>query len=140
MFSKVILAGYLTRDPELKYTTKGTPVCSFGVGVNRSWTTESGEKKEDVTFVDCTAWNRSAETICQYLKKGYPILVEGELRCNTWETQAGEQRSKLYVHVEGHTFLPRRDHGASPAPASRKERVPAETGGHGADAKDDVPF
>ena len=79
-FNRVILAGNLTRDPELSYTPSGTPVCKFGLAVNRSWTNkQTNEKQEESMFIDCTAWTRSAEVINQYCRKGKPLLVEGRL-------------------------------------------------------------
>ena len=79
-FNKVILAGNLTRDPELRYTPKGLAIAKIGLAINRSWKAETGEAKEEVTFVDIDAFGKQAETIGQYLKKGRPILVEGRLR------------------------------------------------------------
>jgi len=78
-FNKVILAGNLTRDPELKYTSKGTAIASFGMAINRKWKSETGETKEEVTFVDIDAFARQAEVVSQYFKKGRPILIEGRL-------------------------------------------------------------
>ena len=79
-FNKVILAGNLTRDPELRYTPKGTAVVKLGMAINRTWKSETGENKEEVTFVDVEAWDRQAEVIAQYMRKGRPILVEGRLK------------------------------------------------------------
>src|SRR6185503_8159855 len=105
-FNKVILMGNLTRDPELRYTPKGTAVAKLGLAVNRVYTTESGEKKEEVTFIDVDAFARQAEIISQYLKKGRPILVEGRLRQETWDDKAtGQKRSKLSVVLENFQFL-----------------------------------
>src|SRR5207249_256132 len=105
-FNKVILAGNLTRDPELKYTAKGTAVTKITVAINRSWKTEAGEAKEEVTFVDVDAFGRQAEVVAQYLKKGRPILIEGRLRYETWEDkQTSQKRSKLGVVLEGFQFL-----------------------------------
>ncbi|MST00930.1 MAG: single-stranded DNA-binding protein, partial [Pedosphaera sp.] len=78
-FNKVILIGNLTRDPELRYTSKGTAIAKIALAVNRNWTSETGEKKEEVTFVDVDAFGKQAEVIGQYLKKGRPIMVEGRL-------------------------------------------------------------
>src|SRR6476660_1796309 len=78
-FNRVILAGNLTRDPELKYTSKGTAVARIGMAINRTWKNETGEQKEEVTFVDVDAWGRQAEVIAQDVKKGRPLLVEGRL-------------------------------------------------------------
>ena len=82
-FNKVILAGNLTRDPELRYTPKGTAIAKIGLAINRTWKSETGETKEEVTFVDVDAFGRTAEIIAQYLKKGRPILIEGRLRYDT---------------------------------------------------------
>ena len=84
-FNKVILAGNLTRDPELRYTPKGTAIARIGMAINRTWKSETGETKEEVTFVDVEAWGRQAEVISQYLKKGRPLLVEGRLKLDQWE-------------------------------------------------------
>src|SRR4051794_1493601 len=97
-FNKVILMGNLTRDPELRYTPKGTAVAKLGLAVNRVWKSETGESKEEVTFVDVDAFGRSAETIAQYCKKGRPILIEGRLRQDTWDDkQTGQKRTKLGI-------------------------------------------
>jgi single-strand DNA-binding protein len=105
-FNKVILMGNLTRDPELRYTPKGTAVAKIGLAVNRVYTTDSGEKKEEVSFVDVEAWGRQAEVIGQYMKKGRPLLVEGRLRLDTWEDKNTHQKqSKLKVVLEGFTFV-----------------------------------
>ena len=84
-FNKVILAGNLTRDPELRYTPKGTAIAKFGLAINRTWKTETGEAKEEVTFVDVDSFGRQAEVIAQYMKKGRPLLVGGRLRLDQWD-------------------------------------------------------
>ena len=100
-FNKVILAGNLTRDPELRYTPKGLAIAKLGLAVNRRWTNEAGEQKEDVLFVDVDAFGKQAETIGQYLRKGRPILIEGRLRLDTWDDkQSGQKKSKLGVVLE----------------------------------------
>ena len=105
-FNKVILAGNLTRDPELRYTPKGTALVKFGMAINRTWKSESGESKEEVTFVDVDAWDRQAEVIAQYFRKGKPILVEGRLQQDTWEDKTThEKRSKLKVRLESFSFI-----------------------------------
>jgi len=152
-FNKVILAGNLTRDPELRYTPKGLAICKFGLAINRNWTTESGEKKEEVTFVDIDAFGRQAETIAQYLKKGGGVMIEGRLRLDQWDDkQTGQKRSKLGVIVEGFQFTgsPNRGEGGeAPAPRPRPAAAAAATpttqppaGGdeHPPEAEDDVPF
>jgi single-strand DNA-binding protein len=97
-FNKVILLGNLTRDPEVRYTPKGSAVCDLGIAVNRVYTTDSGEKREEATFVDVTFWGRTAEVAGEYLKKGRPIFIEGRLQLDSWEDkQSGQKRSKLKV-------------------------------------------
>jgi single-strand DNA-binding protein len=148
-FNKVILAGNLTRDPELRYTPKGTAVAKIGLAVNRTWTTETGEKKEEVSFIDIEAWGRQGEVIAQYLKKGRPLLVEGRLKLDTWEDKNTKQKqSKLKVVLESFSFL---DSGRGDAPnaAPTAPRAAAAAGpaavAEPADAEppppeDDVPF
>src|SRR5438876_8693888 len=105
-FNKVILAGNLTRDPELRYTPKGTATARIGVAINRTWKSETGETKEEVTFVDVDAWGRQAEVISQYLKKGRPILMEGRLKLDQWEDKNTHQKqSKLRVVLESFSFI-----------------------------------
>src|ERR1700758_3123493 len=105
-YNKVILVGNLTRDPELRYTPKGMAIAKVGLAVNRNWTSESGEKKEEVTFVDVDIFGRTAENVAQYMKKGRPILIEGRLRLEQWDDkQTGQKRSKLGVVGEVVQFL-----------------------------------
>jgi|ERR1043166_2508557 single-strand DNA-binding protein len=147
-FNKVILAGNLTRDPELRYTPKGTAIAKIGLAINRTWKTETGETKEEVTFVDIDAFGRQAETIGQYLKKGRPILVEGRLRLDTWEDkQTNQKKSRLGVVMESFQFMDSNRGGdASPAgspsrPARATTPPPEPNGEPDAPAvEDDVPF
>jgi single-strand DNA-binding protein len=152
-FNKVILAGNLTRDPELRYTPKGTAVVRITIAINRTYTTDTGEKKEDVTFVDVDAFARQAEVISQYLKKGRPILIEGRLKYDTWEDkQTNQKRSKLGVVLEGFQFIDSKPGDASGAvaepPRARPptaSSVPAATPPPPAEeapppSEDDVPF
>lgn len=163
-FNKVILAGNLTRDPELRYTPRGMAIAKFGLAVNRSWKDgETGELKEEVTFVDVDAFGKQAETIGQYLKKGRPILVEGRLKLDSWDDkQTGQKRSRLGVVLESFTFLDggnTREGGgaggggddysapAQPAPRQRpapsQSQPPSSGGGSGYNPppeEDDVPF
>ena len=105
-FNKVIIAGNLTRDPEMRYTPKGMAVAGFGLAINRKWKTETGEMKEEVTFVDVDAFGRQAEVIAQYMKKGRPLLVEGRLRLNEWEDKNTHQKvTKLRVVLESFSFI-----------------------------------
>jgi single-strand DNA-binding protein len=110
--NKVMLIGNLTRDPEIKYTPKGTAIAAFGLAVNRNYTTESGEKREEVTFIDLEAYARLAEIIGEYCKKGRPIFVEGRLKLDTWDDkQSGQKRSKMKVIVETMQLLGGREGG-----------------------------
>src|SRR3712207_6768383 len=101
-FNRVVLAGNLTRDPELRFTNNGIPVCQFGIAVNRV-----RSKSEEVDFFDITAWRELGETIANYKKKGDPILVEGRLQYRTWEAQDGSKRSKVDVVADNVQFLGR---------------------------------
>ncbi len=151
-FNRVIIAGNLTRDPELKYTPKGTAVCKIGLAVNRVYSTESGEKKEEVTFIDVEAWGRQGETLAQYMKKGRPLLVEGRLKLDTWEDKNTKQKqSKLKVVLESFSFIDSRAGGEGgaggggekprPRPAATPS-APTDNGGGSAPPPedDDVPF
>jgi single-strand DNA-binding protein len=124
-FNKVIIAGNLTRDPELRYTPKGTAVARLTLAVNRTWKNETGESKEEVSFIDVDVWARQAEVIAQYMKKGRPLLVEGRLKQDTWEDKNTHQKqSKLKVVLEGFTFIDSK--GAdSAAPAAARPSAPA---------------
>jgi single-strand DNA-binding protein len=105
-FNSVILCGHLTRDPELRYTPQGVPVCDFGLAVNRKYTRKSGEKVEEVAFVDVTAWSRQAEIAGEYLSKGRAVLVAGHLTQDRWQDEAtGQKRSRLRVVAETLQFL-----------------------------------
>jgi single-strand DNA-binding protein len=149
-FNKVILAGNLTRDPELRYTPKGTAVARLGIACNRKWKSETGELKEEVTFVDVDAFGKTAETIAQYLKKGRPILMEGRLRYETWEDkQTNQKKSKLGVVLENFQFLDSGRGGeggdapARPAaPAAKSSAAPADAPESDVPPHegDDVPF
>lgn len=147
-FNKVILVGNLTRDPELRYTPKGTAVAKIGLAVNRVWTTETGEKKEEVTFVDVDAFGRTAENVAQYMRKGSPMLVEGRLKLDQWDDkQTGQKRSKMGVVAESVQFLgsPRSAEGATAPAAPRAAAAPAAAAAETAEAEpappeDDVPF
>ena len=105
-FNKVIIAGNLTRDPELRFTNGGVPVCSFGMAVNRV-----RSKTEEVDFFDVSAWRELGETIANYKKKGDPILVEGRLQFRSWEAQDGSKRNKVDVVADNVQFLGRAGDG-----------------------------
>jgi single-strand DNA-binding protein len=125
-YNKVLLMGNLTRDPQLKYLPNQTAVVEFGVACNRKYKTQSGEQREEVTFVDCSAFARTAEVINQYFTKGKPIFIEGRLKFDQWEDkQGGGKRSKLSVHVDNFQFIGGKDGGGG--------------GGGGADYGDEAP-
>ncbi len=154
-FNKVILAGNLTRDPELRYTPKGLAIAKIGLAINRKWRNEAGEMKDETTFVDVDAFGKTAETIGQYLKKGRPILIEGRLRYETWDDKTtGAKRSKLGVVMDSFQFIDSGNRGdteggASGAPAAPRAQRPAPSAsapaaepveGDGPPESDDVPF
>ena len=152
-FNKVILAGNLTRDPELRYTPKGTAIARIGMAINRTWKTETGETKEEVTFVDVDAFGRQAEVIAQYMKKGRPLLIEGRLKLDQWEDKNTHQKqSKLKVVLDGFSFLGTRGEdggGSAEAPRPRSAAPPAASPASPSEAaepagappeEDDVPF
>jgi single-strand DNA-binding protein len=142
-FNRVVLAGNLTRDPELRFTNNGIPVCQFGIAVNRV-----RSKSEEVDFFDITAWRELGETIANYKKKGDPILVEGKLQYRTWEAQDGSKRSKVDVVADNVQFLGRGDgSGEGGASAGGDQRSRAGTRQSSRDDVDlneedfdDIPF
>ncbi len=148
--NRVILMGNCTRDPEVKYTPKGSAVAELGLAVNRYYTTEGGEKREETTFVDVTLWGRQAEIAGEYVKKGRPVLIEGRLQLDSWEDkQTGQKRSKLRVVGENlHLIGPRPGEGGGEAGAapSRPSGGYSRPSGRPApaapadDAGDDIPF
>lgn len=110
--NKVMLIGNLTRDPDVRYTPKGTAVTDIALAVNRYFSSDSGERREETTFVDITLWGRQAEVAGQYLKKGRPVYIEGRLQLDSWEDKtSGQKRSKLKVVGEQMQLLGSRDGG-----------------------------
>jgi single-strand DNA-binding protein len=126
-YNKVLLMGRLTRDPELRYTPQGTPVSEIGLAVNREYTVGT-ERRKETTFVDITLWRRQAEVVCQYLKKGQPIFIEGHLALDSWEGQDGQKRSRLRVIAENFQFLGGRQEGDSSRGFPADDLAPAEGG------------
>ena len=120
--NKVQLIGNITRDPEVKYTPKGSAVTDLGLAINRFYTTETGEKREEVTFVDVTLWGRQAEIAGEYCKKGRPVYVEGRLQLDSWEDKTtGQKRNKLRVVGDSMQLLGPKPGGAAGSPASDEE-------------------
>lgn len=151
-FNKVILLGNLTRDPEVRYTPKGSAVCDLGVAVNRVYTTDTGEKREEVTYVDVVLWSRLAEIAGEYLKKGRPIFIEGRLQLDTWDDkQSGQKRSKLRVIGETMQLLGSRpgggtasaetgDEGRQASSGSKPSAPPAKSAAPAEPDDDEIPF
>ena len=138
-FSKAIITGNLTRDPELRTTPNGASVCSFSVAVNRTFKDSNGEQKEDVSYIDCSAWGRLGEMINQYAKKGSGVLVSGRLDQRSWEDKnGGGKRSRVEIVVEDFNFIgaPRGDGGSSNFNAGSSSAASAESS---ADIPDDIP-
>lgn len=139
--NKVTIAGRLTHDPEVKYTPKGTATADIGLAVNRKWRDESGQAKEETTFIDVTLWGKTAENAGKYLQKGSGVFIEGRLQTDTWEDKAtGHKRSKLKVIADSMQFF---SNGTTREPAR-------QTGGYmppnppnpqtSDDGFDDIPF
>jgi len=105
-YNKVLLMGNLTRDVELKHTSSNMAVGNFGLAVNRKWRSNEGEMREEVTFVDCEVWGRTAENMARFFSKGRPVFIEGRLKLDTWEDKNdGSKRSKMRVVVEKFEFI-----------------------------------
>jgi single-strand DNA-binding protein len=128
--NKVLLMGNLTRDPEVRYTPKGTAVGDLGIAINDSYKAQDGTIKETVTYVDIEVWGRQAETCKQYLTKGRPVFVEGQLRLDQWETPTGEKKSRLRVRADRVQFL-----GGGPGRTGGNERPPASGSGEARPAR-----
>ena len=146
-FNKVILLGNLTRDPEVRYTPKGSAVCDLGIAVNRSYTLDSGEKREEVTFVDVVLWSRLAEIAGEYLKKGRPVFIEGRLQLDTWDDkQSGQKRSKLRVIGETMQLLGRPPGAGGAGEGGERESRPSKAAAppkvaeKGEPDDDEIPF
>ncbi len=123
--NKVLLMGNLTRDPELRVTPKGTSICQFSLAINRQFKMESGETREEVTYVDIEAWGKQGETIAKYCTKGRPLYVEGRLRLDQWEDKnTKEKRSRMKVVLDQFQFLgDSRGGGGSAAPSSEFDQT-----------------
>lgn len=137
-YNKVIILGNLTRDPELKYTPKGAAVAKLGLAINRSWTGEDGQKREEVTFVDVDAFGRQAEAATKFFRKGRAILIDGRLKLEQWDDkQTGQKRSRLGVVMESFSFVDsgKSDNGAEQEkPPAKPQPAPQQN------ETDGVPF
>ena len=140
--NKVILAGRLTRDPELRYLPSGMAVCKLGLAVSRFYKSKDGEKREETMFINVTTWGKTAEYTNEYLRKGRPVLVEGQLRSNDFEDKTGQKRTVIEVNAERVQQLDWGDKagggpsggggGGKPQPRTIEEPMPP--------ADDDIPF
>jgi len=112
-FNRVMLGGNLTRDPKLQILPNKNVLCDIGIAVNRRWKDQEGVEKDEVTFVDCVSFSKTAELINQYFKKGDPIFVEGRLKLEKWEKD-GQNRSKIKIVIETFQFVGKKsvDEGA----------------------------
>lgn len=142
-FNKIILCGNLGRDPELRYTPQGTPVCSFTMATNERRRDKSGEPQDLTTWFRVTLWGRQAEAASQYLTKGRPVYIEGRLRVEEWTDRDGKPRHTLEVHATDMQFIGGRG-GGEEAPSSSRPEGPGSHGGPaGHDdniTDDDIPF
>ena len=163
--NKVMIIGNVTRDPEIKYTPKGSAVTDLGIAVNRVYTPEGGEKREETTYVDVTLWGRQAEIAGEYCKKGRSVYIEGRLQLDSWEDKtSGQKRSKLRVVGESFQLLGPRPGGGggghsggdeeySERPQNTQRREPSGGGNSGGGfssgrstapqapiEEDDIPF
>jgi single-strand DNA-binding protein len=138
-FNKVILVGNLGRDPELRYTPQGTPVCSFSMATNERRKDKSGEMQDQTTWFRVTLWGRQAETASQYLTKGRPVYIEGRLRVEEWTDRDGKARHTLEVHGTDMQFI-----GGGRGEEPPMERAAAAGGATTTEqpdmADDDIPF
>lgn len=158
--NRVQLIGNLTRDPELRYTPAGNAVCTFGLATNRSWTTDAGEKREEVDFHRIVAWNKLAELCSQFLVKGRKVYVEGRLSTRNWTAQDGSQKSTTEVVIDDMILLDNKggstasgdqpeehfnpeEESAKPAakkPTAKHEEAPKSSNKEDEVAPDDIPF
>lgn len=145
-YNRVILIGNLTRDVELKATQGGQSVASFGLAINRRWKDASGAEKDEVTFVDCTAWGKTGEAIARFFGKGRPIFVEGRLKFDQWEDkQDGSKRSKLSVVVESFQFCDSKSDASASVPPAKPTTArpgvgPKAPAGMDLPESDDIPW
>lgn len=115
--NKVMMLGNLTRDPELRYTPQGVAVLKFSLALNNSYTKKTGEKVDEVSYIDCVKFGDGAEKVCEFLKKGRQLHVEGRLKQDRWENDKGEKRSKIIVMADRLTFIGGAKKGEQEAPA-----------------------
>ena len=140
-FNKVILIGNLTRDPELRVTGSGLSICKLGLAVNRSYTNKDGESKDETTYVDVDAFGKQAEILAKFMQKGRPLMLEGRLKLDQWESNDGQKRSKLGVVLESFQFIGARDDSISRGTSSAESTAQQISNNHENETFDeDVPF
>ena len=142
-FNKVILLGNLTRDPELRYTPQGSAVCEFALALNYQYTNkQTGQKVEEVSFIDIVAWGKTGEICAEYLKKGRQVMVEGRLKQDRWEAQDGKKMSKVRVTAENVQFVGSRPagEGGGAAPGGKGGGAPTPEDGPPPGQEEDIPF
>jgi single-strand DNA-binding protein len=139
--NKVLLIGNLTRPPELRYTPSGTAVADLRLAVNRNYSTQSGEKREETCFLTVVVWGKQAESCGEYLDKGSQVFVEGRLQTRDWEGKDGQKRTSTEVVAERVQFMSRTKGAGAGAPAAMAAAPAfAEEGSGGGGGEDDVPF
>ena len=142
-FNKVILMGNLTADPELRTTPNGQNLASFTLAINRTWNSTNGERQEETSFINCTAWGKTGETISKYVSKGRQLLVSGRLQQRTWQDKdTGKNRSAIDVIVEEFSFISDGNRGGSYAAPVTKTQEPTVSEDFSDEPIDlsDIPF
>ncbi len=139
-FSKAIIAGNVTRDPEMRTTPSGSQVCSFTIAVNRSYKGSDGTQQDSVSYLDCVAWGKSGETINQYINKGSALLVSGRLEQRSWDDKnTGQKRSRVEIVVDDFSFIGGGNASGSTNYGGGGRSAGANAGGADESAPDDVP-
>lgn len=153
-FSKAIVAGNVTRDPEMRATPSGAQACNFTIAVNRVFRGSDGNQQEQTSFIDCVAWGKSGETIAQYVRKGSALIVSGRIEQRSWEDKtSGQRRSRVEIIVDDFSFVgggdgagrsaggaASRPAAKAAAPAANDEVVPDDMPDDDAINLDDIPF
>lgn len=153
-FSKAIVAGNVTRDPEMRATPSGAQACNFTIAVNRVFRGSDGNQQEQTSFIDCVAWGKSGETIAQYVRKGSALIVSGRIEQRSWEDKtSGQRRSRVEIIVDDFSFVgggdgagrsaggaASRPAAKAAAPAVNDEVVPDDMPDDDAINLDDIPF
>jgi single-strand DNA-binding protein len=138
--NKVFLMGRLTKDPELRYTAGGAAVANLRVAINRVYSLQSGEKKEEVTYVTVVVWRKTAEAVGEYLHKGDPLFVEGYLQSRSWETEDKQKRSVMEVVADRIQFLNRGKGGSGESAPVEEEGTPQGGSAPSSGSEEDIPF